>query len=354
MLRFASLASTFLCSLVRKTPLSPIAKGVSASVIAFLCVAGVFSAAPTLAAGQGYTLAMEPFNPFAVDPGQSSSARIALTASTGFTGTVTLACQVSSQAGQTPPICDISPGSVQPTGSATATVSTASATPGSYLVTVTGTSPGTTAQTGQQYITILSANPDFTITIQSAMVPSSVHAGNGSLGTININPLFGYQTPTGSKGVTLSCATITPLVTIPPICNFNPNPVPVASGTTATSQITITTFGPVPTTSTIHARIFYAWWLPLPMLSLVGLGAATGGRRARKAWGMLALFVVAGSLMLSPACANSSNTLTTTTPNGTTPNNTYTFTLMGVDDRGNVSSNTGTNNTAPTVTLTVN
>ena len=68
---------------------------------------------------------------------------------------------------------------------------------------------------------------------------------------------------------------------------------------------------------------------------------------------MLSLFVLGGSILLMPGCGTNT-TVSTTTPNGVTPNNTYTFTLQGVDTNGNISSNTGTTNVAPTVTLTVN
>jgi hypothetical protein len=49
------------------------------------------------------------------------------------------------------------------------------------------------------------------------------------------------------------------------------------------------------------------------------------------------------------------NSSTTTTPNGITPNNAYTFTITGVDANGVISSNTGTTTSVnPTVSLTVN
>jgi hypothetical protein len=78
----------------------------------------------------------------------------------------------------------------------------------------------------------------------------------------------------------------------------------------------------------------------------------TGRKKSRKTWGLLALLVMGGALFLMPACG-SSNTSTTTTPNGVTPNNTYTFTVTGVDSNGVISSNTGTTSTNPTVSLTV-
>jgi len=150
---------------------------------------------------------------------------------------------------------------------------------------------------------------------------------------------------------------MTPLVTIPPVCSFNPPAVPVSGGVPGTSTITINTFGPITTGAVARkSRNSYALWLPLPMLALAGLGAAAGGKRSRKAWGLLALFVVSASFLLMPACGNTSGTITST-PNGITPNNAYTFTVSGVDINGTTSTNTsgtGTTAGAPTVTLTVN
>ena len=66
---------------------------------------------------------------------------------------------------------------------------------------------------------------------------------------------------------------------------------------------------------------------------------------------MLSLVVLCAVFVLTPACG--SNPTSTTTPNGVTPANTYTFTIIGVDSNGVVSSNTTSSTTAPTVSLTV-
>jgi hypothetical protein len=136
------------------------------------------------------------------------------------------------------------------------------------------------------------------------------------------------------------------------VCSFSPQPVTV-NGTPITSTITVTSAGPITTGANARGGLFhtYAMWVPLPLLGLVGLGAAVSGKRSRKAWGLLALFVISGSLILIPACGNSSTS--TTTPNGITPPNTYTFTIVGVDIDGNISSNTTTTGTNPSVSLTV-
>jgi len=271
----------------------------------------------------------------------------------GFSGTVALTCQVSppSDTTITAPTCTMSPSTVTPPAGTTAVITTNAtstnpvATPGLYTVTVTGTGPSTTHTTAPLDVSVLAVSAQFTVTVGVAVVPASVPAGSAGTGTIDVNPLAGY-----SGNVTLACASISPLVTIPPICSFDPQPVPV-NGNIGTSTITITTQGlAVPTGAIAHGSTFYGLWLSLPMLALMGVGAASSRKGSRKLWGLLALFVVAGALMLMPACGNS--TTPTTNPNGVTPNNTYSFTLVGIDANGVTSSNTGTT-TNPTVSLTV-
>ena len=312
------------------------------------------------ASGQaGFTLQMTTFSgKGTVDPGGEATSSLALGTTNGFSGTVDLSCQATSKETVTIfPTCVVSPASVAPPASATAIVNTVTnagtATPGLYLITVTGTASAATPNTvtAQAFLTVQSVAPGFTITVQTAVAPSSVHAGNAAEGVISVNPINGY-----SGTVTLSCASITPLVTIPPICSFSYPPgskgLPV-NGVPATATINISTY-PLPTASLGRSRGFFALWMPLPLLALAGVGAAAGGRRSRKAWGVLALFVLGGTLLLLPGCG--SNTPVSPSPTtSVTPKNTYTFTIAGVDKAGNVSSNTGTGttNTAPTVTLTV-
>jgi hypothetical protein len=320
--------------------------------IPFFCIVAAFLTLLPSAFGQDFSMSVASFNPFAVDPGEASSANITLTALNGFNGSVGLTCAITSDTSGTPPTCQISPPSVQPSGGASATITTTGSTTAAlYKITITGTSPATTISQSQN-LTVLSVTPQFTITVQTAIAPSSVPAGSGAQGVVSVNPINGYSSPSNAngKGITLSCASITPLVTLPPVCSFNPQPL-VVNGSPATSTLTISTTGPPTTAAVAHTRSFYALWIPLPMLALAGLGAAAGGTRSRKAWGLLALFIVSGSLLLMPACGNSSTP--TTTPNGVTPANSYTFTIVGVDIDGNISSNTNSSGTNPSVSLTV-
>jgi hypothetical protein len=312
------------------------------------------------ASAQDFSLTAAPFNPDAIAPGGTSASNITMVTNTGFTGPVTLGCVVTAPVQLPPadiPVCQVSPPSLAAAGGAIATITTNGSTSTiGYTVTITGTdSSGTQSQPLQ--LTVLSVTPQFTITVQTAIAPTSVVAGTGAEGVVNINPLDGYMTPS-SGYITLYCSSMTPLVTIAPVCLFSYPPgqkgLTVTGNTSVTSILTINTFGPVPTGAAAHPRNFYALWLSIPVLGLAGLGAAASDKRSRKIWGVVALVVLGGALLLLPACSNTGNTVSTTTPNGTTPANTYTFTIVGVDTNGVVSSNTGSTTSAgPTVSLTV-
>ena len=313
--------------------------------------------------GQDFTLAAPPLYPDAVNPGGTAYTNITVGSTGGFNGDVALTCQVTGLAGVNPPACQVSPASVAAAGGSSVTITTLGdstavppvppASPGLFSITITGTATiggsSVTHSLSPLSLTVLAVSPQFTVTVGNPVTPNSVPAGNSGVGTININPLNGY-----SGTVTLSCSSIAPLVTVPPICSFNPKTVTV-SGISAPSTLTIVTQGPTTPVATVaHSKTFFALWLPLPMLALMGLGAATSRKGSRKVWGLLALFMVGGALLLMPACGNTSTTSTTApnNPNGVTPNNTYTLTLLGVDANGVTSSNTGTGSN-PTVTLTV-
>ena len=331
----------------------------SAGILVLCLIAALLLSSAALAQGTTeFTLQPAPFNPDAVAPGGTSSSNIQVGSVNGFTGSVALSCQVTSpQVTVSTPVCTVSPPSVVPPAGATATITTTDQTTTvGYNVTITGTGATTTYTTPPLGLTVLAVTPQFTITIQRAVAPSSVPAGTGAQGIVTINPINGYSSPcdpNDSKkcGVYLACATISPLVTIPPVCSFSsPNPQ-VESGIPINSTLTISTFGSTTTCSRAHSRAFYALWLSLPMLSLVGVGAAAG-KRSRKALILLALFVLCAGILMTPACGNT--TTTTCTPNGVTPANTYTFTIIGVDINGVVSSNTGSTTSAgPSVSLAV-
>jgi hypothetical protein len=280
-------------------------------------------------------------NPSSVDPGVSAIATITVGSTGGFSDPVALSCAITSGPTANPPTCVVSPESVTPVGSATLTINTTSTTsPSLYTITVTGTASSGT-QTAPVNVTVLAVTPQYTITVTTPMSPSSIHAGSGATAGITVTPLNGY-----AGSVTLSCNSISPVVTPnAPVCSFLPQPVVVA-GTIQLSTMTVTTFGPA-TAAIPHPRLFYAFWFPVAGLVLSGMGFGVSGRRRKSLFGLLTLGIISLGLVLTPACGSSSTTTSSTS--GVTPNNTYTFTLTGADANAVAPSNTD-----QTVSLTVN
>jgi hypothetical protein len=304
-------------------------------------------------------------SPSAVDPGNTSIATLDLQPN-GSSSTVSLTCLVTTSTPQAVslPTCSVSPASpVTPPALPSLTITTFSATSfGLYNVAVTGTS-GSFSETVNVSLTVVNVTEDYTLSVlPTTATPSPVNAGATATTTVTITPIGSYS----GHQVTLSCLSVTPAVVAAPICLFTPTngtapgPVQVTAGVVASATLTITTLGPTPTVGLRTRRIFYAFWLLLPGMALVGaFGTGFGTKRRRsRLIGIFLLLAVGASLLLMPACGSSNNT---NNPSGqTTPKNTYTFTLTGADENGAAPGNTGTCTpgvtctAAATVTLTVN
>ncbi len=167
-----------------------------------------------------------------------------------------------------------------------------------------------------------STNPDFTI---SATTPAGVAPGSSGASTVTLTSLNAYNLP-----VTLTCA-VTGTGTPAPACSssgaFSTNPVTPTSGG-ATSTVTITTTG---STAAAYrpSRIFYAMWLPIVGMSLVGMRFSSRGSRRKRLLGFLFLALVMGMLFFLPACSSSSGGGGGCT--GCTPAGSYTVTITGTD-----------------------
>ncbi|HTA49636.1 MAG TPA: hypothetical protein VK930_09295 [Verrucomicrobiae bacterium] len=307
----------------------------------------------SLAYGQQFTLSVSAFTPkIGVDPGGSATATIDLEPIGTFDGSVSLSCAVTSNQFTTNlPACTVSPALATPPADGPAlTITTtggtgASATSaGTYQVTVTGTG-GTTTQTQTLYLSVADLTEDYTLSVSPTIaIPSPLPAGSAATTVVTVLPIGSY-----SGQVTLACLSVSPIVTAAPYCTFDPATVSISSSTGATSTLTIATFGRATSTRLWNLRMFYAFWLAVPGLALVG---ARGARSYRK--NLLAVFclvAIAGSLLLLSACPGPPGT---TALNGQiTPNNTYIFTLTGADANGAAPSNVPPNADVATVTLQV-
>ena len=321
-----------------------------------LCIFAAVHAPLAAAQTQNFTLSASSFSPPAgVDPGGTATAVITLSSSDNYTGSVALTCAVtSSESTTTLPVCLISPSDATPGATPSLTVTTVGAAPGTYTVAVTGTSPGSDTETVTLYLNVVDVPQDYTLTVSTAISPGTVTAGDGAQATVTVTPIASYI-----GKVTLSCVSITPTVTAAPFCSFTVGgvagaTVDVTNGTAPTAVLTVSTYGTLQNQAKVSMpRVFYALWLAIPGLGLVGIGVSEGSRK--KLLGSLLLVGVAVGLLILPSC-NSTNTLSNSNnSNGlVTPNNTYTITLTGVDENGVSPSNTTTSTSQATVTLTVN
>jgi len=320
-----------------------------ARAIIFTSLLFVLSAASVSRAYGQFTLTPSSLHPEAgVDPSGSATANIVLGPATGFDNPVSLSCAVTSNQPTGSVGCTISPASATPPATPGLTITTSGSTPaGTYQITVTGTS-GSTTQTTTLYLSVADLTEDYSLSVfPTTVIPSPIPAGSSATTTVTVQPIGSY---TGE--VSLACVSVTPVVNAAPYCSFASSSgagfVQVTNGAPATATLTITSFGPASTTRRSAPRVFYALWLAVPGLALVGVGSRAN--RRKKVMGLLLLLTVAAGILLLPACNTS--TIGTTALNGQiTPDNTYTFTLSAADQNGAGPSNVTTD--AATVTIVV-
>ncbi len=286
-----------------------------------------------------FTLAASTPYPSAVDPGGSSISTITVNAINNVSaGSVALSCTVApvQTNGAT---CSIL-SSVTPPASPTLTITTTGLTPPTlYTITVAGTDASTTVPlTATVNFSVLVATPAYTLS-DTTPSPSSVHAGSAATATVTATPVSGY-----SGTVTFSCSAISPTVTPAPVCSFSPATITVTNAA-ASSTLTISTTGPSATR--LHrSAIFYALWLPLPALALIGAGLSTTIRLWKRLLGWLLLGLIVSGIMVTIGCGSSTSTSSSVT---STPKNTYTFTISAID-QNKVAPSNGTQS----ISLTVN
>jgi hypothetical protein len=177
--------------------------------------------------------------PATVMQGGAATSTITVAPSGGFTGNVTLSCGVtSSPAGATgTPNCSVTqPAAISGAGSVTATLTftTQSTTsPGTYTVTVTGTSASLIETTT---VPMLVSSSTVTPSFSLSGTPISANAGTNGTSTITVAPAGGFL---GS--VVLTCAVTGPAGTSNlPTCSAA-QPAAISGSTSVTATLTFAT-----------------------------------------------------------------------------------------------------------------
>jgi hypothetical protein len=146
------------------------------------------------------------------------------------------------------------------------------------------------------------------------------------------HPVYSHAVSLGCSGLPTGAA-----------CNFSTQSVSLLGGPGSSTLNITTTARPVTTPGasllTRHSRDFYAIWLAIPGLTLLGVGVG-GDRRRRRMVGILMGCALFALLLLQPAC---SSTTTQPPPSGTPPG-TSTIT---------VSATSGSDTKSQTITLFV-
>ncbi len=158
----------------------------------------------------------------------------------------------------------------------------------------------------------------FTATIFSVSVlpnGQTVSAGNTAPYTVQItaNPVF-------ASSISLGCSS----APVGATCNFGSNSINLTSTNSASTSLNVTTTArPVNGAAIkINHGWFYAFWLMVPGMALIGAGAG-GKRRRRWLLGGSAVFLLFALVLLQPACSGGK---TPTTVSGTPAGN-YSMTL---------------------------
>jgi len=192
-------------------------------------------------------------------------------------------------------------------------------------VSVSGNAGANGATAGTTTVTETANVVDFSITPPSPAT-LTVNAGDpASASTFTFsfcptNTTLGYNatiTPSQTTAPAMVTAT-TPI--------FNPTPVTLSGSACQTTALSIATVArPVPTGSLLRRGSFYAAWLPIGGLSLVGLGISAGRKRRRWLAGAV-LCLIAGAILLQSGCGSSSSGVST---GGGTQAGTYIITVTG-------------------------
>ena len=209
-----------------------------------------------------------------------------------------------------------------------ASLTTSLSTPGTYAITATYSGDGNytsvTQSTPAVSVVVSTPTPGYSLSAGAANTVS-VSPGVSSTAAVSVTPANGY---TGT--VTLSCS-ISPVVTGvgAPTCSLVPNPVSVTSNG-GSSALTFTTVAPTsgsqrslsgtrngmagarsnpnPTATPSRRQLqFFALWLPISGLALVGFVFGTSATQRKKMRTLCLICLASTALILLPSCGGGSS-----------------------------------------------
>jgi hypothetical protein len=192
------------------------------------------------------------------------------------------------------------------------TVTPTQATSYSALVSVSSFN-NTDPNTGNDTATVPFTAHNFSVSVNPTS--ETVTAGNTAVYTVSVTPGQGVF----GAAISLTCGS----APVGATCNFSSSSITPNNTPASTALNLTTTARPINTASSPRRNPFYAFWLVLPGIALIGIGARSQRRRRRLiSWLALLTLSLAGLVML-PACSTSR---TPPTVSGT-PSGNYTLTV---------------------------
>jgi len=271
--------------------------------------------------------------PLSIAAGTIANATITITPSGAFTGTVALQCSVGAgpSGGTGAPTCSIGPqatitGTLAVTATLTVTTQAAT-TAGSYTITVTGASGGSTVTTNVLVaVTGPPVAPAFALSGTAVSIGSPGATGTS---TITVTPSGGF---TGS--VALSCTVTGPAGSVdPPVCSVT-QPAAITGTAAVTATLTVNT-------TAASASLARADNNATPYITRNRAVSAGGGMilsslllfgvpvRRRRWRTLFMLLLIAAASAMAVGCGGGANANKANANPGTTPDN-YTVTVTGV------------------------
>ena len=281
--------------------------------------------AGTVTVTQGFTNATDPVLPQAVNVTAASISGFATAQGMPLNLTCTFT-PLAAPAGATMPVCPMTQLAVSASaGAQTAapiTIDAKSATPGSYLLVVTGTDP----TTGLAQMTTLSyiVNVSFFTTS-----PLNVASGSTTDTTFNFTLPAGVEIPINCNYAIITPSTIpVPTSTIPIVCSLSSTTIGTTTSTSPQSiplTVTVNTGGAM-TQLSMQTNVYFAGLLGIPVLALIGF-VSRGKRPSRTFFRFLGAIFILATILQSIGCGGSFNR--TTTQTNTTPAGVYYLLVQG-------------------------
>ena len=304
-------------------------------------VSGVPSTKLGLEVSQGYTNTTDPY-PQLSQAGTLITPAVTLSALSGYSGSLTIACvSVTSKGTATPgaPACTSTPATVSFANGAATTqqvsltidATGSSVMPGTYTFTLTATDSNGLVRTAT-----------FPVSVRSVSTPLYVVSGATTGNSGNVT----FVLPGAVTLSSLSCPDVVGTgitgeenpSTVGIACSISPSTLGSSTSTSTqsvTATVTVTTNNTIAAGPTQNTGLLVAGVLGIPFFGLMGVLRRKNKKARSVFFRLMALFALGIAALQAMGCGGSFHTTTTRTSGGTTPPGAYYLLVEGTGSDGN-------------------